>query len=252
MVNISPWPLIGASRAFIVATGLLVWFKRGRLGLLSVGLLRLVLSRLQWWRDVTRESTIQGLHTLAVQARIKWGILLFIISEVIFFFSFFWSFFHHRLSPGWELGLVWPPAGVHPCDPFEIPLLGTLILLSSGGFCTWTHHSLLEGNLSEAKISLLVTVLLGALFSIAQLGEYAEASFTMADSVYGSTFFVITGFHGLHVIIGTIFLVVSLSRIRAGHFNPGHHFGFEAAAWYWHFVDVVWLFLYTFLYWWGS
>nr|YP_009477600.1 cytochrome c oxidase subunit III [Gyge ovalis]ASC43038.1 cytochrome c oxidase subunit III [Gyge ovalis] len=252
LVDKSPWPLTSSLGAFILTSGLVHWFKSGSPAIMLVGVISLLLSSVQWWRDVARESTFQGHHTLMVQTGMKWGMVLFIVSEVMFFFSFFWSFFHHSLSPGLELGLAWPPAGVVPCDPFENPLLGTMVLLTSGGFCTWSHHSMLEGSWWQAKLSLYITIGLGIMFSLIQLGEYMEVYFTIADSSYGSTFFVMTGFHGLHVIIGTVFLSATAGRLISGHFSQMRHFGFEAAAWYWHFVDVVWLFLYTFVYWWGS
>ena len=206
---------------------------------------------IQWWRDIRREGAIQGLHTSIVELGLRWGIALFIISEIFFFLRFFWAFFHRRLSPNIEIGSVWPPFGIKVFNPFQVPLLNTVILLSSGIRVTWAHHSLLIGNYSQTKIGLIVTILLGVYFSILQILEYFEASFTFADRIYGSTFFIATGFHGLHVIIGTLFLIVILIRHIKWEFRKDHHFGFEAAAWYWHFVDVVWLFLYIIIYWWG-
>nr|YP_010626173.1 cytochrome c oxidase subunit III [Epipenaeon fissurae]WBK03023.1 cytochrome c oxidase subunit 3 [Epipenaeon fissurae] len=252
IVDASPWPLTSALGGMIFTMGLVVWFKEGSLLLMGLGFISLVLSMIQWWRDVSRESTLQGLHTSKVQVGMKWGMILFITSEVMFFFSFFWAFFHHSLSPDISLGVMWPPVGVLACNPFEKPLLGTLVLLTSGAFCTWAHHSLMEGSFKGATSALLWTSLLGVIFSGIQLSEYMEVSFSISDSVYGSTFFVMTGFHGVHVMIGTSFLVICLFRLVSGHFSASHHVGFEAAAWYWHFVDVVWLFLYIFVYWWGS
>ena len=178
------------------------------------------------------------------------GIILFIVSEILFFFSFFWAYFHSSLSPAIEIGQSWPPLGIIPFNPFDIPLLNTIILVSSGLTVTWSHHAILNNNYKERTIRLLITILLGIYFSALQLIEYIEAPFTISDSVYGSRFFVATGFHGLHVIIGTIFLFFTFYRINLLHFSSIHHFGFEAAAWYWHFVDVVWLFLYVSIYWW--
>lgn len=206
----------------------------------------------QWWRDISREASLQGLHTYIVESGLRWGIILFITSEVIFFISFFWAFFHRRLSPRVELGRQWPPMGIQAFDPFSVPLLNTIILLSSGVRVTWSHHSLIEGNLSRSKKRLLITVIIGAYFSLIQLIEYIEAPFILADSSFGRTFFIATGFHGLHVIVGTTFLLSIYFRIKACRFSSSHHFGFEAAAWYWHFVDVVWLFLYIIVYWWGG
>jgi cytochrome c oxidase subunit 3 len=183
---------------------------------------------------------------------LRWGMVLFIISEVFFFLSFFWAFFHSSLSPSPELGRVWPPIGVEAFDPFTVPLLNTIVLLSSGISVTWAHHALIAGDHDSAFQGLLFTVILGLYFTILQAIEYLEARFRIADRVYGSSFFIATGFHGLHVIVGTTFLVVCLIRVSRAHFSKSHHFGFEAAAWYWHFVDVVWLFLYISIYWWGG
>nr|YP_010610509.1 cytochrome c oxidase subunit III [Anabropsis maguanensis]WAP91024.1 cytochrome c oxidase subunit III [Anabropsis maguanensis] len=252
LVNPSPWPLTGAIGALVTVSGLLKWFHQYNMSLLMLGTLITILTMIQWWRDITREGTYQGLHTLPVNLGLRWGMILFIISEVFFFISFFWAFFHSSLSPAIELGAMWPPAGIQPFNPFQIPLLNTAILLASGVTVTWAHHSLMEGNYSQTTQGLFFTVILGIYFSILQAYEYIEAPFTIADAAYGSTFFVATGFHGLHVLIGTTFLLTCLMRHIMLHFSPNHHFGFEAAAWYWHFVDVVWLFLYISIYWWGS
>nr|YP_009632251.1 cytochrome c oxidase subunit III [Paralithodes platypus]ASS30837.1 cytochrome c oxidase subunit III [Paralithodes platypus] len=252
LVDMSPWPLTGSISAMMLTTGLVKWFHQFNMDLLILGLLTTVLTMIQWWRDVTREATYQGLHTKIVENGMRWGMILFIVSEVLFFFSFFWAFFHSSLSPTAEIGMSWPPKGIDPFNPFQIPLLNTIILLSSGATVTWAHHAIMEGNHKQSMQSLLITVVLGLYFSALQALEYVEAPFTIADSVFGATFFVATGFHGLHVIIGTSFLMICLFRLYKCHFSSGHHFGFEAAAWYWHFVDVVWLFLYVFIYWWGG
>nr|WJP34981.1 cytochrome c oxidase subunit 3 [Ligia exotica] len=252
LVDMSPWPLTSSLGAFLMVTGLVKWFHFYSADLFLLGVFSIVLSMIQWWRDVIREGTFQGLHTEKVQKGLQWGMILFITSEVLFFFSFFWAFFHSSLSPCVEVGSVWPPTGIKPFNPFQIPLLNTAILLASGATVTWAHHSLMHGEHTEAVQSLGLTVLLGIYFTALQAFEYYEAPFTIADSVYGSTFFVATGFHGLHVIIGSTFLLVCWVRLVQGHFSYSHHFGFEAAAWYWHFVDVVWLFLYVSIYWWGG
>jgi len=252
IVDQSPWPVSAALGSLILTSGLSIWFHSRNLILILVGTSLIILTSIQWWRDITRESTLQGLHTNTVTTGIRWGIILFITSEILFFFSFFWAFFHRSLSPTIEIGVWWPPTGITPFNPFEIPLLNTLILLSSGVSVTWAHHSLIQINHSQSIYSLIITITLGVYFTFLQAYEYLEASFSIADSVYGSTFFVATGFHGLHVIIGTSFLFVCLMRLIINHFSPSHHFGFEAAAWYWHFVDVVWLFLYINIYWWGK
>nr|YP_009162037.1 cytochrome c oxidase subunit III [Apteroperla tikumana]AKS28887.1 cytochrome c oxidase subunit III [Apteroperla tikumana] len=252
LVDQSPWPLTGAIGALVTVSGLLSWFHQYSTTLLSLGLLITSLTMFQWWRDVTREGTFQGLHTFPVTLGLRWGMILFIVSEIFFFISFFWAFFHSSLSPTSELGAMWPPAGITPFNPLQIPLLNTAILLASGVTVTWAHHGLMEGNHSQSLQGLFFTVILGIYFSILQAYEYIEAPFAISDSVYGATFYVATGFHGLHVIIGTTFLLICLVRHSLYHFSVNHHFGFEAAAWYWHFVDVVWLFLYISIYWWGS
>nr|ANJ70643.1 cytochrome c oxidase subunit 3 [Sialis sp. BMNH 1425199] len=252
LVNYSPWPLTGAIGAFVTVSGLIMWFHQFNNNLFLLGNLIVILTMIQWWRDVTREGTFQGHHTLIVTLGLRWGMILFIVSEVFFFISFFWAFFHSSLSPTIELGSMWPPSGIYPFNPLQIPLLNTAILLTSGITVTWAHHSLMESNYSQTVQGLFFTVMLGMYFTVLQAYEYIEASFTIADAVYGSTFFMATGFHGIHVIIGTTFLLVCLIRQINYHFSSNHHFGFEAAAWYWHFVDVVWLFLYISIYWWGS
>ena len=252
LVNYSPWPLTGAIRTLTIVSGLVKWFHQYNNNLLILGVIITLLTIYQWWRDISREGTFQGLHTICVINGLKWGIILFIVSEIFFFVSFFWRFFHRSLSPNVELGITWPPIGIITFNPFQIPLLNTVILLSSGISVTWAHHRLIENNHSQRIIRLLITIILGIYFSILQAYEYVEASFSIADSIYGSTFFITTGFHGLHVLIGTTFLIVCFIRHLNFHFSSSHHFGFEAAAWYWHFVDVVWLFLYVFIYWWGN
>nr|YP_009526700.1 cytochrome c oxidase subunit III [Cacoplistes rogenhoferi]AXY63903.1 cytochrome c oxidase subunit 3 [Cacoplistes rogenhoferi] len=252
LVNVSPWPLTGAIGAMIMTIGLISMFHQFKFTLLVIGLIVTILTMIQWWRDITREGTYQGMHTYNVNTGLRWGMILFIISEVLFFLSFFWAFFHSSLSPSIEIGMLWPPKGILPFNPIQIPLLNTSILLASGVTVTWAHHSIMNNNYTQTSQSLVFTIMLGLYFTILQAYEYIEAPFTIADSVYGSTFFVATGFHGLHVIIGTTFLIICLMRHNLKHFSSNHHFGFEAAAWYWHFVDIVWLFLYISIYWWGS
>nr|WKU84033.1 cytochrome c oxidase subunit III [Ocyptamus dimidiatus] len=252
LVDYSPWPLTGAIGTMTMVSGMVQWFHKFDLSLMLLGTIINMLTVYQWWRDVSREGTFQGLHTLAVTTGLRWGMILFILSEVLFFSSFFWAFFHSSLSPSIELGTIWPPMGITPFNPFQIPLLNTTILLTSGITVTWAHHSLMSGNFSQTTQGLFFTVLLGIYFTILQGYEYMEASFNISDAVYGSTFFMSTGFHGIHVLIGTTFLLVCLIRHLNNHFSKNHHFGFEAAAWYWHFVDIVWLFLYVSIYWWGS
>lgn len=252
LVDYRPWPLTGAIGVLTLVTGLVKWFHNFNINLLILGYIITILTIYQWWRDICREGTFQGKHTILVTKGLRWGIILFIVSEIFFFISFFWAFFHRRLSPNIEIGAIWPPIRIQPFNPFQIPLLNTIILIRSGVTVTWAHHSLIERNYSQSIQRLFLTILLGIYFTILQAYEYIEASFTIADRIYGSTFFIATGFHGLHVIIGTLFLIVCFIRQLNKHFSNNHHFGFEAAAWYWHFVDVVWLFLYISIYWWGN
>nr|UFA47108.1 cytochrome c oxidase subunit 3 [Mitjaevia diana] len=252
LVDKSPWPITGSIGLLTTMLGMIMWFHNFNMNMFMLGIMIILLTKIQWWRDVTRESTFQGLHTFKVILSMKLGMILFILSEVLFFSSFFWSFFHSSLSPTMEIGLIWPPMGISPFNPLNVPLLNTMILLSSGVSITWAHNSLINNNYSSMIKSMVITVILGMYFSILQLYEYIESPFCISDSVYGATFFMATGFHGLHVIIGTIFILVSGIRMYNLHFSEGHHVGFEASAWYWHFVDVVWLFLYISIYWWGG
>nr|YP_010478338.1 cytochrome c oxidase subunit III [Nesophrosyne sp. 58 GMB-2012]UVI59782.1 cytochrome c oxidase subunit III [Nesophrosyne sp. 58 GMB-2012] len=252
LVENSPWPLTASMGIMTSTSGTVLWFHNNQPLLMNLGALIIILTMIQWWRDVVRESTFQGLHTKKVIKSMKWGMMLFIASEVLFFSSFFWAFFHSSLAPTIELGMQWPPAGIKSFNPMSIPLLNTLILLSSGISITWAHNAIINNNFSQTKQSLWITILMGIYFTMLQGIEYLEAPFSMADSVYGSTFFMSTGFHGIHVLIGTIFITVSTIRALKLHMSMQHHVGFETSAWYWHFVDVVWLFLYTSVYWWGK
>nr|NP_542473.1 cytochrome c oxidase subunit III [Narceus annularus]AAL18207.1 cytochrome c oxidase subunit 3 [Narceus annularus] len=251
LVEKSPWPLTASLGAWCLTLGNVFWFHSFTPLLALTGSMILILTMIQWWRDVSREGTLQGLHTIKVVVGLKWGMILFIVSEIFFFISFFWAFYHSSLAPVPEIGSLWPPTHISPFNPFQVPLLNTAILLASGVTVTWAHHSLMENNLSQSKLALSLTLGLGIYFTALQAFEYIEAPFAISDSIYGSTFFVATGFHGLHVLIGSSFLLVCLIRLSTHHFSSHHHFGFEAAAWYWHFVDVVWLFLYVSIYWWG-
>jgi len=229
--------------------GLLVLFKSSSFFFFTNFMLVAILIAGLWWRDVRRERVFQGAHRSYVQTGLKMGIILFILSEVFFFRAFFWTFFHRRLNPLLERGLIWPPSGISTLNPFQIPLLNTMILLRSGISITWFHHSLVANRLDNIRI--IFTIVLGTYFTFLQWWEYNEAIFTMADSIYGRVFFLATGFHGLHVIIGTVFLIWQWARIVASLYNSYRHVGLEARIWYWHFVDVVWLFLFRIIYWWG-
>lgn len=252
LVEARPWPLIGSLRVGLITSGSVLFFYQGNTTVIALGLIATILVAGQWWRDISREASFQGYHTLVVEWNIRWGMALFITSEIMFFFSFFWAYFHRSLAPCLEIGLVWPPVGVQGFNPFSVPLLNTTILLCSGLTVTWAHHSILSGDHYEAIVRLAVTIILGVYFTFIQAYEYIEAYFTFADSVYGSCFFIATGFHGIHVLVGTTYLLVCLYRLTRGQLSVNHHFGFEAAAWYWHFVDVVWIFLFVRVYWWGA
>jgi len=205
-----------------------------------------------WWRDIIREGTFEGQHTSTVQLGLRMGMLLFIVSEIMFFVAFFWAFFHSSFNPSPAIGGVWPPAFFEVLNAWEIPFLNTVILLNSGATVTWAHHAIVWGNKRSASLALISTIFLAVIFTALQVFEYTSASFSISDGIYGSCFYMATGFHGFHVFIGTCFLTVCLIRLNLNHFTKEHHFGFEAAAWYWHFVDVVWLFLFVTIYWWGS
>lgn len=252
IVNISPWPLVVGFGALFVVVGIIKIFIFYDINLLIFSLLIIFVVAILWWRDVIRERTFQGYHSRIVLKGLIAGIILFIVREIFFFFSFFWAFFHSRLRPTVELGSHWPPFGIYPFNPFQVPLLNTVILLSSGVRVTWAHQIILKEDWNKAKISLIITWILGVYFLMLQGFEYFISSARIRDSVFGSTFFISTGFHGFHVIVGTLFLFIIWIRFLNNHFSGRHHFGFEAAAWYWHFVDVVWLFLFSVVYWWGG
>ena len=259
LVNPSPWPAIGALGAFVLAIGAVMYFHDAGPWVLLIGLLLVVYTMIGWWRDVVKESHA-GDHTRVVQMHLRYGMILFIASEVMFFVAWFWAYFDAAFFAGEvqqvarsELtGGVWPPEDIATFDPWHLPLLNTLILLTSGTTVTWAHHALLHNDREGLKWGLGLTVALGVLFTIVQAYEYSHAAFGFSGHIYGATFFMATGFHGFHVIVGTIFLAVCLARALDGQFTPEKHFGFEAAAWYWHFVDVVWLFLFFAIYIWGS
>lgn len=254
LVTPSPWPLLTSFSLLILTIAAAMYFNGFSNGgfLVIIGFITTVSSMALWFRDVVAEGTLLGNHTFAVQKGLNLGVALFIISEVFFFISIFWAYFHSALAPTVELGNAWPPAGIDPLNPYEIPLLNTVLLLSSGASVTYAHHSLIEGNRRGTLLGIIITIVLALFFTALQGLEYYEAGFTITDGAYGSTFFFATGFHGLHVIIGTLFIAVAFGRILSYHLTDHHHLGFEASILYWHFVDVVWLFLYVSIYWWGS
>ncbi len=265
LVDPSPWPIIGSISALLAAACFLTYMHPDMwtegleptftaLGpwVLLPGLAAVLFTMAGWWSNVIHESRTPGVHSPVVRLGLRYAMFLFIASEVMFFVAFFWAFFNFSLYPEHANSPVWPPASVHVFNPWALPFLNTLILLTSGTTVTWAHHALREGNRPHLVYGLALTVLLGLAFTSCQAWEYSHAPFTFKGGIYPSTFFMATGFHGFHVIVGTTFLIVCLVRAMKGHFTLERHFGFEAAAWYWHFVDVVWLFLFTAIYWWGS
>ena len=265
LVNPSPYPLIGSLAAIMTTLGLVTWWKglfglpAGTWWLFALGIGLIIFTMIGWWREVIKEAN-GGDHTPVVSIGLRYGMILFIASEVMFFVAWFWAYFSTALFPADVvhvartelLGGVWPPKGIETFDPWHLPLLNTLILLTSGTTVTWAHHALLHDDREGLKWGLICTIALGALFTCVQAYEYGHAAFHYSGHIYGATFFMATGFHGAHVLIGTIFLIVCLARAYAGHFTPKQHLGFEFAAWYWHFVDVVWLFLFACIYVWGA
>jgi len=250
-----PYPIIGSFSALALTGGGVMWMHDNPYGkfICLAGLIGVLFTMFAWWSNVIREGK-QGDHTPVVQLHLRYGMILFIASEVMFFVAWFWAFFNASLFPSAAetVGATWPPKGLEVIDPFGFPLLNTLILLCSGTTVTWAHHALIHGDREGLKKGLLATIALGLVFTSIQAYEYIHAPFAFKGNIYGATFFMATGFHGFHVLVGTIFLVICYLRAAKGDFTPKAHFGFEAAAWYWHFVDVVWLFLFVSIYVWGG
>ncbi len=259
LVDPSPWPLLGGVSAFVLAVGGIAYMHGYSLWSMLPGLAMVIYTMAMWWRDVIREAKA-GDHTPVVQLHLRYGMILFILSEVMFFVAWFWAFFDSSLTADSAIqiskaeftGGNWPPQGIEVFDPWHLPLLNTLILLTSGTTLTWAHHALLHDDRKGVIWGLALTVALGIVFSFVQAYEYMHAPFSFGGNIYGATFYMATGFHGFHVIVGTIFLIVCLVRASRNQYTKTHHFGFEAAAWYWHFVDVVWLFLFFTIYIWGG
>jgi cytochrome c oxidase subunit 3 len=254
----SIWPLLGAMGGFVMLFGAVLWMHQITPFMFFIGFALVLYVMFAWWSDVVSESRI-GDHTPVVRLGLRYGFILFIMSEIMFFAAWFWSFFKHAIYPMDPNGLspaidgIWPPVGIETFDPWHLPLINTLILLCSGAAATWAHHALAhENNRKDMATGLILAVLLGMLFTVFQVYEYSHAAFGFSGNIYGANFFMATGFHGFHVVVGTIFLFVCYMRLRAGDFTPQKHVGFEAAAWYWHFVDVVWLFLFAAVYVWGG
>jgi cytochrome c oxidase subunit 3 len=253
LVNPSPWPMLGAFAGGLLAFGAIHYFQSKQLWMVFLGLAAVVGVMFGWWRDIIKEAVVEQAHTPVVKVGLRYGMTLFIASEVMFFVAFFWAFFASSIYPTAAIDHVWPPKNIAPIDPWHLPLLMTMILLLSGTTVTWAHHAILEGHRKEASRALGITVVLGVIFSIIQAYEYIHSPFGFRDGIFPSTFYMATGFHGFHVLVGTIFLAVCWWRVnQPEHFTPKSHFGFEAAAWYWHFVDVVWLFLFIAVYWLGG
>ncbi len=255
LVDPSPWPIAGALGGGLTVLGIVFVAHYHNWALLILGLAAVLAVMFFWWRDVLKESHTPGLHSPVVQLGLRYGMMFFITSEVMFFVAFFWAFFNFALFPehvSFAKIAEWPPAGIHTDNPFSVPFLLTMILLLSGTTVTWAHHCLLERDRKGLITGLGLTILLGISFTLGQLYEYTHSPFPFHAGIYPSVFFLATGFHGFHVIVGTCFLTVCWFRAQKGHFSPERHFGFEAAAWYWHFVDVVWLFLFTCVYLWGA
>jgi cytochrome c oxidase subunit 3 len=263
LVNPSPWPFVGSITAGLLATLAVMYMHKVSLFGITPGIYGVVIGFILlgalfwvWWKDVIHEAVVEKAHSPVAKIGFRYGMALFISSEVMFFVAFFWAFFNGALRPTEAIGFTWPPTNVVPIDAFDIPFLMTMILLLSGCTVTWAHHAILENKQAEATKALLVTVLLGAFFTCFQAYEYMHATFRFSiengGNIYSSAFYMATGFHGFHVLVGSIFLLVCLFRNMKGHFTAKSHFGFEAAAWYWHFVDVVWLFLFVAIYWWGN
>lgn len=251
IVEPSPWPVVGSFSVLVLAVSAVLYMHGQPAWILIPGFAMLLLTLIGWWRDVINESLGED-HTAPVKVGFRYGMGLFILSEVMFFVAFFWAYFNAAIFPTEATGGVWPPKDIHTIEPFDLPYLNTLLLLLSGTTVTWAHFDVIEGRMKDMVQKLGFTILLGVTFLGVQAYEYMHAPFAFKDGIYPSTFFMATGFHGFHVFIGTIFLITSWFRARRGHFTADDHFGFEASAWYWHFVDVVWLFLFVSIYWWGS
>ena len=262
LVNPSPWPIVGSFSLFMLTLGMAMFMHKVTGGgiITAIGFSGVLYTMYGWWRDVIREGRKDKAHTEAVSHGLRVGMGLFIASEVMFFVAFFWAFFNASLFPIAPVEEVWPalaagpwpPAGIETFDAWHIPFMNTLVLLLSGTTVTWAHHALLEDKMDDVKTALWLTVLLGACFSGLQVYEYGHAAFGFTQGIYASTFYLATGFHGFHVLVGTLFLAVNLRRAYTGTLTADKHLGFEFAAWYWHFVDVVWVFLFIWIYWWGG
>lgn len=254
LVDPSPWPILGALGGFSITTGGVLYMHKYNGGwvLFTSGLILILYTMLFWWQDIVREATFETVHNNLILKSLRLGMILFIISEILFFFAFFWAFFHSSISPVFNIGAVWPPKYISLISFYTIPLTNTVFLLSSGATITWAHHAVLIRAKKHTILAFMITIIFAILFTMLQYFEYINAPFSISDGIYGSCFFMATGFHGAHVGIGTIAIIVTLFRVILNHFTNKHHFGLEASIWYWHFVDVVWLFLFINVYWWSN
>nr|YP_010128466.1 cytochrome c oxidase subunit III [Aleyrodes shizuokensis]QPO06177.1 cytochrome c oxidase subunit III [Aleyrodes shizuokensis] len=251
LVSCSPWPILISLNFVNVGFSLIFLLLHHSCFFFFFFFFILVLICIQWWRDIIREGLYLGSHLLVVSSGLSMGIIFFIVSEFFFFVSFFWMYFYYSLSPDMSLGLFWPPQGVGAVNYMDLPFLNTLVLLSSGFFITWSHYGLFVGDYNLLKISYLFCIFMGFYFFVIQMYEYHELFFDFSDGVFGCSFFILTGFHGFHVLLGLIFLSFNFYRFYCNNFSFLSFYGFEYSIWYWHFVDLIWLFLYVFLYWWG-
>lgn len=254
LVTQSLWPLLISIAAYFTAVGATMYMHSYSFGrfVFFWGFVHVIVIMALWWRDVIREGTFEGMHTKKVQAGLKLGFILFIVSEVMFFFGFFWAFFHSAAMPSIALGSIWPPYAINPFNPFGIPLVNTCLLLLSGVTITYTHHALINHDFYKTYVGFCETIFYATLFTLLQLKEYCDAPFAISDGIFGSVFFLITGLHGVHVIIGTIFIFVCFLRFLEGHFRFKNNIAFDFSVWYWHFVDAIWLFVFLAIYIWGS
>jgi cytochrome c oxidase subunit 3 len=254
LVDPSPWPIIASLGVFMLTAGSVLYMQKFIGGglLVITGLALILFVMFTWWRDIIREATFEEQHTFAVQRGLRLGMVLFIVSEIMFFFAFFWAFFHSSLSPTFNIGGVWPPLSIVPIKTLGVPLTNTFFLLTSGATVTWAHHAVVARAKKHSLVALILTLVLALQFTGLQVFEYYDAPFAISDGIFGSCFYLTTGFHGFHVFVGTISLFVSFVRFVINHYTDTHHFGFESGIWYWHFVDVVWLFLFVTVYWWGG
>ena len=250
----SPWPILVSFSLLSLTLSAVMYMHGYNNGgpLLTLGTILTLYGMALWFRDIIKEGTFEGSHTKEVQKGLLLGFMLFVVSEIFAFLSVFWAYFHSALSPAIEIGAIWPPQGIIALNAFGIPLINTVILLSSGGFITYSHHGLNKGDRELTITGTFATIILAFIFTGFQGFEYFQAPFTFADSVFGSTFFASTGLHGLHVMVGTIFIAVGFFRIINYHLSTKHSVGLDTAIIYWHFVDIVWLFLFLSVYYWGG